>query len=710
MSPRSHRVPAMALALVAITACVGDVDSADTRAGEWAFGMGALVGDSACASCHEEIVAAFHRTNKHRSISSFEIADAPENLADPAVVYNEATNLYYVAFARGDTLFQREFRTDSSGRVVHERVHAAARVVGSGNATRSYLMNVAGHVTQMPLTWYVERERWDMSPGYEDANDRFGRRISVACMSCHNAVPEHTPGTQNHYTTIPDGIGCERCHGAGKAHVDARSSSSAPTPDAPDSTIVNPARLSRGAQLAVCQQCHLAGITLFPDGHGPTTFVPGRELARQRTVFVPEPQLSDPEWVGIDSHPLRLARSACYRSAEMTCSTCHDPHRPAAELEPTHYRDRCVGCHGDALASGEPEPEGPICSRPGVSSPEQAMTGDCAGCHMSRGGTSDVPHVTFTDHWIRRHPGPPRDPSLGRPAFEGTDAIELVALQAEGQPSWQLTPRVSTTPGHRLEEAAAYWEFYETMHRHPSYPPKVVALARAGLDGGGDRLDARIALGRALAEMDSAAAAERVLEAAAEAYPDDPWVHFWLGSVIDEAGRPREAVRPLRRAVDLQPLLLEARVKLADALYRAGRGEEALVELEAVVDENPVAWPRAWHNLGVIRMERGEGEAAVVAFAEASRLDPDLLDAHLQLGTLLLARGRLDEAETAFRRAMAAAPAHPASLGSMAVLHLARGDTVRARTLLERVLELEPGNGPARQLLAEIGRAPAPPS
>lgn len=720
--------------LLASSSCAERADSADSRGPEAAArsvpgdagsptpaARAVAVGDTACVSCHAELVESFHRTNHHRSVSVFRGRNAPEDLSDPSSVYNAATDLHYVAFARGDTLFQREFRTDSAGDVVHERVHAASRVIGSGNATRSYLLDTGGYVTEMPLTWYVQRGVWDMSPGYEDANDRFGRKINLSCMTCHNGVPDHTPGTQNHYARVPDGIGCARCHGPGGDHVALRRAGGGGAgPSGGDTTIVNPGRLPRGAGLADCQQCHLAGIMVFGEGQDPTTFRPGQELGENRTVFVPEEQLRDPEWVGIDSHPLRLARSACYRSSEMTCSTCHDPHRPAEDLAEDHYRRRCLQCHGGegegipgpggmAQSAGARRPEAVdagLCTRPGPVTPEEATSGDCTSCHMSRGGTSDVPHVTFTDHWIRRRPGPPRDPSLGRPALESPDPIALVALQAEGRPSHVLEARRSTTPEHRLEEAVAYWDFFETMHRHPSYPARVVALARAGLGGGADRADARVALGRALAEMDSTVAAERALAAATARYPDDPWVHFWLGSVIEEGGDPGRAVASLRRAVELQPLLLEARVKLAGALYGAGRKAEALDELEAVVTRDPVNWPRAWYNLGLLRLEAGDRPGARSAFAEASRLDPDFVDAHVQLGTALLADGRTDEAEAAFHEGLVSDPADVGALGSMALLHLSKGDTARARALLRRVLELEPGNAPARRILDGIGDGP----
>lgn len=664
------------------------------------------VGDSACASCHADIAASFHRTNKHRSISRFRAATAPERFGPGRSVHHEPTNLYYEPFLRGDTLYQRESRVDSAGRVLHERVHAADYVIGSGNQTRSYLMDVGGHLTEMPLTWYAEHRRWDMSPGYEEANDRFDRKINVVCMTCHNAVPDHSAFTQNHYRDVPGGIGCERCHGRGSLHVAAREGDAEPEAGVVDTTIVNPARLERGPQLAVCQQCHLAGIMVFPEGEGPGTFRPGEALARNRTVFVPGQQLTDPDWVGIDSHPLRLARSACYRESPMTCTTCHDPHRPAEMLPEDHYRQACLGCHGSEAAdpAAGPGSHAGLCSRPDAATAEEARSGECVACHMRRGGTSDVPHVTFTDHWIRRDPGPPRDPALGRPAFEGPDPIDLVALQERGRSSHDLSARVARTPLHALQKAAAYWDFYETMHRHPTYPSRVARLARDGLEGGrADHFEARVALGRALAEMDSLEAAERVLRETAVAHPDEAWGHFWLGAVLEERGRAVEAVGALEEAVRIQPRFLEARVKLAEALYRSGRRPEARDHLETVVREDSLRYPRAWFNLGVIRLESGEPEPAFRAFGRASDLDPDFVDAHVQVGTLLLGAGLLDEAETAFLEALVAAPESVTALGSMAVLRLQQGDTARARRLLERVLEVERGNPQARGLLERIG-------
>ncbi|QXD14876.1 tetratricopeptide repeat protein [Rhodocaloribacter litoris] len=654
---------------------------------------GAYVGDAACASCHPDIAAAYARTNKARSVARFDPAAAPERF-DGTRVPHPASRLAYEAFVRQDTLYQRELRTDADGNVLHERAHAAAYVIGSGNATRSYLMEVNGYLTEMPLTWYVHAGRWDMSPGYAEANDRFERQINVACITCHNGPVTHTPFTQNHYTEVPTGITCERCHGPASRHV-ARWREAAPAePGTPDPTIVNPAHLDRGGQLSTCLQCHLAGVLVFKPGEDPTTYRPGTPLAAHRTVFVPETELTDPEAVGIDSHPVRLAKSACYRQSAMTCTTCHDPHRPKALLPPDHYNRACLQCHDAGHEA--------ICTRPEADAPARAASGNCVGCHMQQGGTTNVPHVVFTDHWIRRRPGPPRDPATARPAFDSPAPLRLTALLEADRSEHLLIPRTRRTPATDLETAIAYFDFYETMHRVPAYLDSVRLYARRGFRAGADHVEARIALGRALAEIDSLEAAARVLDDAARAYPEHAWVHFWHGAVLEARGREDAAIAAYERAVALQPKLIEAQVKLADALLKAGFKEQARSRLETVVRLDPVHRPKAWYNLGLLYLEARRPDDAAQAFAEAARLDPDLADAFIQLGSFHLARNELDEAAAQFYRAIVAAPDHPAGYGSLGLVYLQAGRPREARQMFEKVLELDPGNTHARAFLNRL--------
>ncbi len=668
----------------------------------------AYVGDEACASCHPDLYASYHRTGMGRSVSRFDRATAPERFDAEGrgpVVENEASGYAYQAFVRGDTLFQRETRRDARGRVTYERVHRADYVVGSGNATRSYLMQENGFVTEMPLTWYVERALWDMSPGYHTSNSRFSRPANLECMTCHNGLPEHTAFTQNHYAELPLGITCERCHGPGGGHVEAWLAGV--EPDEAEN-VVNPAKLERSLQLAVCQQCHLEGLTVFQPGEDPTTFRPGDALAAHRSVFARLDQIEDPDDFGIASHGLRLALSACFKESDLTCTTCHDPHQPTADFGPDAFNATCRSCHGgntsggntsggDARggdARGEAAGHEAVCERPGPETLAEALAGDCLSCHLQVGGTSDIPHVSFTDHWIRRELPPARLPGLierGEARAEPYTLVNLLADEAERAPG-----------GADLDAALATFHLYETKHRLAAYLPGVVAGLRRGLAAGADHPEARVALGRALMAMDSLAAAERALGDAFDAHPGDAWAAYWLGLVRSRRGRAEAALGPLRRAVDLQPLLVEARIALGEALAAAGQTDAAVAQLEAAVATDSVHHPAAWNNLGFVHLQAGRTQEAERALAAAVRLDPRFAEARVNLGSVYLLTEQLGRAVEQFEAAVDARPDYGPAYGNLGVAYLQQGRTADARRMFERLLALDPADRRARAYLAQL--------
>ncbi|MFN3598108.1 MAG: tetratricopeptide repeat protein, partial [Rubricoccaceae bacterium] len=559
---------ACGLALLGTAGC-GDAPAPPVAAvadeDAWTF-----VGDETCASCHGDYYDRYHRTGMGRSVSLFDAASAPERFGPDGrspLVCEPVSGYCYQAERRGDALWQIETRPDDPA---YRREYRVSHVVGSGNATRSYFMALAapdapgapGYVTEMPLTWYVERGIWDLSPGYAQANDRFERPISLECMTCHNGTPAHEPSL-NFFADVPLGITCERCHGPASAHVEAFLADEQPA----DPRIVNPARLPVALQLDVCQQCHLTGETVFKPGHDPTTYRPGRPLSAHRAVFVTTESLEDPEAFGIASHAERMMRSACFDPAAprpMTCTTCHDPHTPTAEMPAGHFNAACLGCH-----AGQTHPAAPgglARSTPAVRAVAQAgvgggapprvamsAAGDCVSCHMRKGGTSDIPHVTFTDHWIQRRPPPARgvsatgvsatgDAYRRRTPFTLVDVVRREAGQAE---------RGSAEAD--VEAAMAYFRLYDTRHRLPDYLPEIVRRLRRALEAGPVRPEAHLVLGRALLEQGALAEAEAALARAVAAAPADPFAHYWLGAARLRAGTAEAAIGPLREAVARAP-------------------------------------------------------------------------------------------------------------------------------------------------------------
>jgi tetratricopeptide (TPR) repeat protein len=387
----------------------------------------------------------------------------------------------------------------------------------------------------------------------------------------------------------------------------------------------------------------------------------------------------------------------------MTCTTCHDPHQPTAELGPDAFNAVCQSCHGGAdtglpvgteehpaVAAVEHET---LCARPGAE-PAEAMTGDCVSCHMQVGGTSDIPHVSFTDHWIRRRLPTAREPGrIERETFREEPFVLVNLLEgAEAVP-----------PGEAdLEAALAYFHLYETVHPNEAYLPDVAARVRQGLAAGAERADARIALGRSLMLMDSLAAAERALGEAVQRYPGNAWAQYWLGTARNERGRIEAAVAPLRRAVEIQPLFVEAHVELAEVLAALGRSDEAVDQLEAAVEADPLHHPAAWNNLGFLHLQAGRTDAAEPALARAVALDPDFAEARVNLGSVYLLGGRVEAAIEQFEAAIRARPDYAPAYGNLGVAYAQLGRTADARRMFERLLELSPGDQRARAYLAQL--------
>ena len=673
----------------------------------------AYVGDEACGSCHGDLYASYHETGMGRSVTRFDPATAPERFDATGrgpVVCHEPSGYCYQAFVRGDTLFQRETRPDTPG---YERVHAASHVVGSGNATRSYMMTTGaatpggegevgfGYLTEMPLTWYVERSLWDLSPGYVQQNSRFERPITLECMTCHNGRPGFADGTQNAYTNVPLGITCERCHGPGGAHVEARLADAGG--GGADPTIVNPARLDATRQLAVCQQCHLTGFTVFAEGEDPTTYRPGTPLTDHRRVFVREEQVDDPERFGISSHALRLMRSACFEETQgtdraLTCTTCHDPHRPTARMDPDHFNAACRSCHGgDGSVGGGHEV---LCSRPEAGIPQEAVTGDCVSCHLQRAGTDDIPHVTFTDHWIRRRLPPARPPEAIERGGTVTEPFVLVDATAREQALARAPGRARAASDTDL--GLAYWMLYETQHPLPDYLPRVVSLLRAGEAAGVYRPDASLALGGALRESGALAEAAEVFAEGAERWPGHARLLYALGDVRLRLGDAAGAADALTQAVAAQPGLVEARLEQAAALAAAGRAEDALAAYREGLRRAPDLHADGWNNYGFLLLQGGRAAEAAEALRRAVGLRPPFVEARANLGAALLAQGDLESAEAQFEAALRYDPVYVPALGNLAVISAERGETAEARRLLEQVLALSPGDAQAAAYLQQL--------
>ncbi|MDX5443260.1 MAG: hypothetical protein LPJ89_05680, partial [Hymenobacteraceae bacterium] len=234
-------------------------------------------GRGSCVSCHKEIHDDYLHTGKGRSFYLPSRSNIIEDFSK-ATVYDSYTNLGYRAFWRGNDMMIAEYRTRGRD-TIHYREEKVDYIIGSGNQTRSYLLEQNGYFYEMPITWYVSKGIWDLSPGYEKgANSGFSRTIGQQCMDCHNSDYQFVDHSVNKFTSVGLGMSCEKCHGPGEAHIKAMEAGKAVAKGEIDRTIVNPAKLPIQLQFDVCRQCHLEGITVPKAGKDPLNFRPGMAL------------------------------------------------------------------------------------------------------------------------------------------------------------------------------------------------------------------------------------------------------------------------------------------------------------------------------------------------------------------------------------------------------------------------------------------------
>jgi hypothetical protein len=376
------------------------------------------VGMQMCRQCHADKFETFMHTGMGMSFDKASFKKSSARFGDREIVYDSYKDFYYHPYFSHDSLFVREYRLKGKD-TIHSRTEQINYIVGSGQHTNSHIMNVNGYLHQAPVTFYTQRGKWDLPPGFENgSNSRFGRKIELECISCHNGYPEMVDGSENKYTAVPNGIDCERCHGPGEQHVKEKMAGK--TMDVTkeiDYTIVNPAKLPVDLQMDVCQRCHIQGNAVLRPGKSFFDFRPGMKLSSVMNVFMPKYAGANEKHI-MASHAERLKMSPCFlvtngkqqeeaagklfsSKATFTCITCHNPHISVKVTDKNIFNDKCKSCHGDAISTTHvTDLAMTSCTeKPDI---RAKVENNCYGCHMPKNKTTDIPHVITTDHFIRK--------------------------------------------------------------------------------------------------------------------------------------------------------------------------------------------------------------------------------------------------------------------------------------------------------------------
>ena len=167
------------------------------------------------------------------------------------------------------------------------------------------------------------------------------------------------------------------------------------------------------------------------------------------------------------------------------------------------------------------------------------------------------------------------------------------------------------------------------------------------------------------------------------------------------AGRPADAIAPLRDAALLEPANPIIQHDLGLACLEVGCLPDAIEAFQRATGSDP-RYTDAYFRLGIALEKLGDIGGAIVAYDRATELSPSLTEAWFRAGALVYTLGHRDEAIGCFRRA--AATGSTTSFGRLGKARalLIENRNQEAEKVLRHTLALDSTNAMAHDLLGNL--------
>ena len=594
------------------------------------------VPDTVCAECHADKAESFADMGMARSMYRPAKDNTIEDF-DAVAYYHEPSQRHYEMEWRDGGMWFQRYGNTADGTKIDEFNVKVDWIMGSGNHVRVYLYQTPdGAMFQLPLAWYTQTNKWAMAPGYESAkHDGVLRDIHQRCIGCHNAFGEYSEksGLKGHIGLyphdLPEGIGCQRCHGPGAEHV-YRAYSGEGEVEELRSAIVQPGKLPRERLYSICYGCHMqSNVAVNAQlrlGRDHFSFRPGEDLKDFiAQIDIKEADQSKEDRFEINHHPYRLEQSTCFiqSKGELGCLSCHDPHvkiKPEQRVE--HYRNACLSCH-------ELDDDGlPAIEETEATHPKIAATDDCTTCHMPERRTEDVVEVWMTDHRIVRHIEPEEERM--REIKSVDPVVENVFLQhpnsgvPKAEASMLQLMAILDYSKNKMDFAVRDLEKLLGQTQTPHFEPWLTLI---------EAYIANKQYGKA----------RQIAGATLKRAPDNPKVINAVAVSLYATGDKAQAIDILTKTANQMPELVFIRLTLAKLLAAEGKLDGALQYAESVVEQRPNQW-QAWALIANLAKAMGDDTRALEAYLKTLEIRPESPAIRKKTVSLLEAAGRQDEA------------------------------------------------------------------
>jgi tetratricopeptide (TPR) repeat protein len=705
------------------------------------------VGSERCRACHQKAYEGWKGSNHARAMQAAKDGTVLGDFGGATFLHRGKTWQFFRQGAK--------FMVHAEGPDGAMRDFEVAYTFGVEPLQQYLVAFSGGRLQALSAAWDTKAKRWfsvnpgpDAPPGDWLHWTRPGQNWNAMCSDCHSTAvrKRYDPDKDDYQTTWSEiMVGCEACHGPGSRHVAWAGEPAMGRPKVENAALVTRTSKLAGPEfVGLCAPCHARRAQFADQG------APGGELMDRYLpvllspgTFHPDGQIQDEDF---EWHA--FTQSKMYANG-VRCSDCHDVHSGKRYKE---GNELCTRCH---RADTYDVPAHHFHKKTWQGNANAGAS--CVSCHMS--GKSFMVVDYRRDHCMRV-PRPDLTASLGVPnACSATCHAERPVAWVQGQyDAWYGKKRKphygtalaggrSQTPDAEAElvqlskdalrplvaRASAVdllgrypgpvaREAVETALADPEPLVRATAVRRLMADDPGALaqqlgpllLDPVRAVRSEAAARLAGAPALRLTEAQRQAYEaaleayvegqrymsDLPSGPYNLGNLYAALGRPADAERQYRRALEIDEQLFMAKANLASLLAAGGRIEEA----ERLLREAHAAQPHhagISFNLGLLLAEAKKGDEAETMLRAALAADPRMVSAAFNLAVLVGGR-RLSEAVPLARRAAALEPGSSRYAWTLAFFLARSGDLRGAAATLEALLKAHPEYAEAYGLLAEV--------
>ena len=185
--------------------------------------------------------------------------------------------------------------------------------------------------------------------------------------------------------------------------------------------------------------------------------------------------------------------------------------------------------------------------------------------------------------------------------------------------------------------------------------------------------------------------AVRELTEAVKLEPANAEFHNTLAFAYHYEGRYQFALTHYAKALELTPGYAEAHVNLAALYLDLARWDDAIAQgreaLKITTYQNP---EKAYNNIGLAYMGKGDLISARRAFRDALAFHDNFPEGHRNLGTIYFQQGQVNDAIREFRDALRLRPNYAEALVDLGVAYLELGSKAEAAAQFQKVVQLDP--------------------